>query len=71
MTETCYKCDKPATYVCDAKGCGHRMCQDHAVLVMLEDSKPEQHEDIEAGASYTDALDHAHFCLDHAPSIHI
>jgi hypothetical protein len=71
VTETCYRCDKLATYTCDATGCNRRMCQDHSVLTMLGGPKPAPGENIEAGASHTISLDHAHLCLDHAPSAHL
>ena len=44
------------------------MCNGHAVLMMLEDPEAVRGETIEAGAFHIDSLDHAHLCLDHAPS---
>jgi hypothetical protein len=59
MAETCYRCDKPAKYTCDATGCDHRMCQDHGILRIVGETDGPADRDSEG-------LDHQHLCLDHA-----
>lgn len=63
MDETCYRCDKPAKYTCDAPGCEHRMCQDHGVLRLSGSADLPPDSDVEE-------RDHLHLCLDHASVAH-
>jgi hypothetical protein len=66
MSGTCYECGRPAAYTCDAAGCDHRMCQDHAVLRMLDGSQPGSQTYQEASESRPLPPDHEHLCLEHA-----
>lgn len=66
MAATCYRCDKPAVYTCDAPGCDHKMCASHAVIRMLGDDEPMAgNGGVEMPAIARDH-DHEHLCLDHA-----